>query len=77
MSLTQKKLERFVKMRNSSGLGSNLQFMADASACGFSVKDLGNATKHEDKTGYYYLWRTPFGELIERNGMMTLYPRKD
>jgi len=69
MALSQRKLERFIKMRNASGFPSNMQFMADAEDCGFNVEDLGDVTKHTE--GVYY-WETPFGLLVERLGMMRL-----
>lgn len=67
--ITQKKLERFIKMRNKSGFQSNLQFQFDADACGLKVADFGPVTKHEEG---FYSWDTPCGRLIERFGKMWL-----
>ena len=69
MSLTLKKLERFVNTRNRSEFNSNLQFQIDASSCGFKVSDLGDVKKTGDGT---YYWITPHGMLVECGGRMFL-----
>ena len=65
--LTKAKLNRFIKMRNASRFHSNLQFTIDCNACGFSLHDLGEATKINESR---YSWNTPFGLLVEDEGKL-------
>lgn len=73
MTLTRNKLERFVEVRNASEFNTNIQFQLDASSCGFKIADLGDVTKlDDDRYGHVYVWQTPFGELVEAGGKLSL-----
>lgn len=71
--MTLKQLMKFIRLRNTSGHASNLQFSFDASAAGFNVNDLGKVTKSERPNGVvFYEWQTPHGTLVECNGQLSL-----
>lgn len=63
--MTKDQLLAFIATRNVSEFQSNLQVQFDASACGFSVGELGQAFKLEEGG---YRWWTPYGQLIEHPG---------
>lgn len=54
--LTRKQLVRFVRIRNKSGLRSNLQFCSDAEEAGFYAHNLGNATRFDLDGHQLYQW---------------------
>ena len=61
------KLRKFVKIRNSSGLNSNLQFSFDLEEAGLAMKDLPEVIK---VTENHYVWELPCGRLTEIFGAM-------
>lgn len=72
--MTKDQLLRFIKIRNSSGFSSNLQFSIDAEEAGFKVEELGATKKVGLKQCPAYHWETPHGTLIEFNGVLELRP---
>jgi hypothetical protein len=70
--MTKEQLLKFIKIRNSSGYSSNLQFSIDAEEAGFKVEELGAVEKVGLRHAPAYHWQTPWGTLIETGGELSL-----
>ena len=71
--LNQKDVQNFVDVRNKAQFHTNLQFLLDASMCGFKASDLGVA-QARIRDGYSFCyWELPFGILVERDYKLRLF----
>lgn len=70
-NLMQKRMVRFVEIRNSSSFNSNLQFSIDLTEAGLTLDDLGHATKLGEG---HYIWNTRYGKLEEKFSKLTFTP---
>ncbi len=66
--MTKQQLLKFIELRNKSDLQTNMQFCIDAETAGFNIAELGDGQHAEEG----YVWNTPYGLLIEQNGMLRL-----
>lgn len=64
--ITQKQIEKFVKIRNKSAYSSNIQFFTDLAKCGIEEEELGEAKK----IGNGWKWELSCGMLTEIEGRM-------
>lgn len=69
---TRAQIKRFIKIRERSGLPSNMQFSFDASEAGFDVRDLPKVEKVSDGE---YKWHMSHGTLREFFGLLTYTPK--
>jgi len=67
--ITEKKLNKFIEIRNNSQYQSNLQFQIDLDEAGIVIDELGGCEKV--KPGLYK-WETSAGTLVEENGELRL-----
>lgn len=65
--ITRDNYDRFIAIRNSAMLHTNLQFAADLRKAGLTVDDLGASDAPSVGT---YRWKTPYGTLVEHHGHM-------
>jgi hypothetical protein len=61
-TISTAQLSRFIRRRNRSSLQTNLQFGADANACGFPVAALGPARSFMLAGLEGFLWTVPTGD---------------
>lgn len=74
MPLTREQLDKFIKLRNESRYDSNFQFQVDLDAAGISgISDLGKVKEVQEAVGLtMWTWDTPFGKLVEQDGVLSL-----
>lgn len=80
MSLTIKKVQKFIQFRNKSEFDSNLSFMFDCDRAGFNYKELGQAKNlpHAEKVNgryWQFYWDLPFGILVESHLKLRLFKK--